>query len=92
MLNLYNEKSKISILKELTKLNNSHKDLTDLTTYENLKFEEFKLNYDDKILIGLKPISICKMYLFASLTKDYETQYELYTSNKDGFFNFSRYI
>jgi|LGOV01.1.fsa_nt_gb hypothetical protein len=78
--------SKILTIKELTTLNNYHEDLTDLSTYESLKFEEFRLNYDDKVLIGLEPISICKMYLYASLIKDYETVYELYTTNEGGFF------
>ncbi len=78
--------TKISTLKELSTLNNYHEDLTDLNTYENLKFEEFRLNYDDKVLLGLEPISICKMYLYASLIKDYDTVYELYTTNEEGFF------
>ncbi len=63
-----------------------YEDLTDLSTYESLKFDEFKLNYDDKVLLGLKPISICKMFLHASLIKDYDTEYELYTTNGEGFF------
>ncbi len=79
-------KDKISILKELTALNNYNTDLTDLSTYENLKFEEFKLSYDDQVLVGLEPISICKMYLYAALIGDYETEYELYITNEGGFF------
>lgn len=73
-------------LKESIVLNTYHEDLTDLNTYESIKFEEFRLSYDDEFLIDLDPISICKMYLYASLIKDYETQYELYTTNEGGFF------
>jgi len=66
--------NEIFILKELTTLNRYHEDLTDLTSFESLKFEEFRNNYDDQVLKGLAPISICKMYLYASQIKDYETQ------------------
>ena len=79
-------KDEISILKESITINTYPMDLTDLSTYESLKFEEFRLNYDDNVLIGLEPVSICKMYLYTTLIGDYETQYELYTTNEEGFF------
>lgn len=75
-------KGEISRLDELINLNQTHGDLTQLTLYEQEKYEEFKSSYIDDVLVGLKPISICKMYLHASLVKDYETEYELYTTNE----------
>ena len=75
-------KGEISRLDELVNLNESHGDFTQLTLYEQEKYEEFKSSYNDDILAGLKPISICKMYLHASVVKDYETEYELYTTNE----------
>ena len=78
--------SEISMLKEITTLNRYHEDLTDLTFFESFKFEEFRNNYDNEVLNGLTPISICKMYLHASLIKDYESQYEFYTTNENGWF------
>ena len=85
--NLLEENKKINVellaLKEVANLNSYHEALTDLTTFESLKFEQFRLNYDDEVLLGLEPISICKMYLYASLLGDYETVYELYTTNEE---------
>lgn len=57
--------------------------LLDLNDYEAEKFKEFKSNYEDKVLLGLEPLSICKMYLYSGYTEDYETQYELYTTKEE---------
>jgi hypothetical protein len=56
--------------------------LLDLNDYEAEKLGDFKSSYDDKVLLGLEPISICKMYLYSAYTGDYETQYELYTTKE----------
>ena len=56
--------------------------LLDLNDYETEKINEFKIKYDDKVLLGLEPLSICKMYLYSAYTGDYETQYELYTTKE----------
>lgn len=54
-------------------------DLLVLTAYEQLIFGQFKEAHDDSILEGLGPVSVCKMYLYAGLLRDYGTEYELYT-------------
>ena len=79
-------RNQISTLEKSITLNNSYEDLTDLNAYEYSKFNEFKLNYDDRVLLDLEPLSICKMYLYASCIKDFATSYELHTTNKDGLF------
>jgi cell division protein FtsB len=76
-------KSEISKLEELINLNDSKGDLTDLTLYEEAKYEEFKASYDEGRLVGLGPLSVCKLYLYAASAKDYETTYELYTKNEN---------
>lgn len=58
-------------------------DLTALTSHEQEAYEEFKASYSDEVLIGSEPLSICKMYLFASLDEDYETAYALHTKKED---------
>lgn len=75
-------KSEISKLEELMNLNDSNGDLTDLTLFEEARYEEFKASYNDGSLIGLGLLSVCKLYLYASAAKDYETTYELYTKNE----------
>lgn len=77
----YELKSEISKLEALVNLNDSKGDLTDLTLYEEAKYEEFKVSYDDESLMGLGPLSVCKLYLYASSAEDYETTYELYTTD-----------
>ncbi len=78
-----NLKKEISNLNKLIEINNNYGDLIDLDYYEQKKYEEFKLSYDDYVLIDLQPISICKMYLYASLVEDYDMVYELYTTNDE---------
>ena len=57
--------------------------LIDLSEYEAAKLNGFKSSYNDEVLLGLEPLSICKMYLFSGYMGDYETQYEFYTTNED---------
>lgn len=57
--------------------------LLDLNDRELERLNIFKSNYDDKVLLGLDPLSICKMYLYSGYTEDYETQYELYTTKEE---------
>ena len=64
-------------------LNNFYHDLTQLSTLENQKLEAFRKDYDDDILIDLELISICKMYFYSWMIGDYETQYELHTTNEE---------
>lgn len=59
-----------------------HENLLDLNIDEEVIYEKFKSSYDESILSEEDPITICKMYLFASLVEDYETSYALYTTNK----------
>lgn len=75
-------KREISGLETLVNLNDSNGDLTDLTLSEEARYEEFRASYDDGSLNGLGPLSVCKLYLHASLAEDYETTYELYTKNE----------
>lgn len=56
--------------------------LLELTAYEDSKLGDFRQNYEDKTLKDLDPLSVCKMYLYSALIGDYETQYELYTTNE----------
>lgn len=58
-------------------------DLTVLTCREQEAYEKFKASYGDELLIGEEPLTICKMYLCASLAEDHETAYELYVKNAD---------
>lgn len=74
--------SEIHKLNEFVTLNAYHEDLTELSNYERVRFEEFRENYDDEALKRMSPISICKMYLYAGLIGDYETQYEFYASKE----------
>jgi hypothetical protein len=63
--------------------NRVYESLISLDSYELKKYEEFKEEYDDQVLYGLNPISICKMFLYAEWIKDYETEYEFYTTDED---------
>lgn len=49
-----------------------------LSSEEQMVFDLFKVSKDDTLLIDLEPISIAKLYIEATLNKDYETQYALY--------------
>lgn len=61
----------------------AYDDLTDLTSLELKKFDQFKVDYNDEVLADLDPISVFKLFLFAKFTEDYETQYELFTDNAE---------
>ncbi|PKM70276.1 MAG: hypothetical protein CVU93_02900, partial [Firmicutes bacterium HGW-Firmicutes-18] len=54
-----------------------------LTDNELNAYNSFKENYNDMALTGLSPLSIMKLYLYAVKTKDYDTQYELYTKDEN---------
>jgi hypothetical protein len=54
-----------------------------LTDNELNAYNSFKENFNDMALTGLSPLSIMKLYLYAEKIKDYETQYELYTSDEN---------
>jgi len=53
-------------------------DLTILNAKELKLYEDFKKGYDDEILRGADPITVTKLYLYATKIGDRETQYELY--------------
>ncbi|MDP3387381.1 MAG: hypothetical protein Q8S24_09110 [Eubacteriales bacterium] len=55
----------------------------DLNDSELNAYNSFKENYNDMALTGLSPLSIMKLYLYAVKTKDYDTQYELYTKDEN---------
>lgn len=57
--------------------------LLELSNNELDTYNKFKENYDEFILKDLSPLSICKLYLYSLKTKDYITEYELYTKDKD---------
>jgi len=75
--------SSINEIENKINSNRIYDSLISLDSYELKKYGEFKNEYDDQVLYGLNPISICKMYLYASWIKDYETQYEFYTTDED---------
>lgn len=79
------EKVRIEIkdLKENTDVYETYQNLTDLSSYESFKFEQFRQDYDIEVLAELKPVSILRMYLYAKLIEDYETQFELFTTNEE---------
>lgn len=56
---------------------------TGLFDFEQKVYERFKLNHDEKELTGLDPISIAKLYVYASYHQDFETAYALYTDRED---------
>lgn len=57
--------------------------LLELNDEEMEIYNEFKENYDESVLQGVEPLSVCKMYFYASTDKDYETQYELYIKDEE---------
>lgn len=56
---------------------------TGLYDFEQQVYDKFKLNHDVKELAGLKPISIAKMYAYASYHEEFETAYALYTDREN---------
>ncbi|MBD7984890.1 hypothetical protein H9649_09865 [Sporosarcina sp. Sa2YVA2] len=56
---------------------------TGLYDFEQQVYDRFKLKHDVKELAGLKPISIAKLYAYASYHEDFETAYALYTDRED---------
>ncbi|MDN4608243.1 hypothetical protein [Sporosarcina highlanderae] len=56
---------------------------TGLFDFEQKVYDRFKLNRDEKELRGLDPISIAKLYVYASYHQDFETVYGLYTDRED---------
>lgn len=78
-----NLQEKVDFLEKQLDEINYHEDLLDLTTYQSVIFDKFRKSYDVEVLKGLEPISICKMYLYAQLIGDYETQYEFILQNDD---------
>ena len=50
-----------------------------LSRYEKSILDEFKISYKDEVLHGVDALSICKMYLFAGVSKDYETIDKIYS-------------
>lgn len=68
--------------KELTTGGDSYDDL-ELNDKEREAYESFKQDYDPEVLKLMDPISIAKMYIQASIERDWETEYELYTKRED---------
>lgn len=58
------------------------KGVTGLFDFEQKVYDRFKLNQDGKELTGLDPISIAKLYAYASYHQDFETVYALYTDRE----------
>ncbi|MCM3745122.1 hypothetical protein M3193_13360 [Sporosarcina luteola] len=56
---------------------------TGLFDFEQKVYDRFTLNRDEKELRGLDPISIAKLYVYASFHQDFETEYALYTDRED---------
>lgn len=80
---LKDTKTELKDLKENINEYEAYYNFTDLSSFESYKFEEFRQNYDNDILIGLEPLSVFKMFLHAKYIEDYETQYELFTENPE---------
>lgn len=59
------------------------KGVTGLYDFEQKVYDRFKLNRDEKELTGLDPISIAKLFVYASYHQDFETEYALYTDRED---------
>lgn len=62
---------------------NAVSNLLDLDKKEMKVYESFKNDHSESHLKGLEPLSICKIYLYASSKKDYETEYELYIKDDE---------
>jgi hypothetical protein len=58
-------------------------DLTVLKPGEKEIYESFKKSYDNELLRGLEPIVVANFYIYASITGDRETQYELYIDDEN---------
>lgn len=56
--------------------------LLKLTESEKKIYDKFSKNYNDTVLKGLGPLTICKLYLYAEELRDYETEYELYIQDE----------
>lgn len=56
---------------------------TGLYDFEQQVYDRFKLKHDVKELAGLEPISIAKMYAYASYHEDFDTVYALYTDREN---------
>lgn len=56
---------------------------TGLYNFEQQVYDRFKLTHDANELIGLEPISIAKLYAYASYHQDFETAYALYTDREE---------
>ncbi|MGV8146461.1 MAG: hypothetical protein ACLKAK_08950 [Alkaliphilus sp.] len=80
---LHELNEKYDLLEENIRNNTYHGDLIDLTTYESMVFYKFREGYDTELLRGLKPLSIMKMFLYAGLIGDCETEYEFYTTSAE---------
>ncbi|WP_339254384.1 hypothetical protein NSQ43_07445 [Sporosarcina sp. FSL W8-0480] len=65
------------------------KGVTGLYDFEQKVYDRFKINRDEKELRGLDPISIAKMYVYASYHQDFETEYALYT-DREGHIQWSK--
>lgn len=74
---------RVFISEETSILNNYYTDLTQLSNLESQRLEAFKKDYDDELLVDLELLSICKMYFYSWMIGDYETQYELHTTNEE---------
>jgi hypothetical protein len=60
-----------------------------LTPEEEVIYEKFQQDLDEKHLKGLNPISIAKLYVQFQIDKKYDAAYELYTDN-EGFVQWTR--
>ncbi|MCH4890590.1 hypothetical protein EZV73_23615 [Acidaminobacter sp. JC074] len=58
-------------------------DLIELSNEEANMLRAFKVEYDPGVLIDASPLSICKLYLYSSSQKDFETCYELYIKDSE---------
>lgn len=56
---------------------------TGLYDFEQKIYDRFKSTLDVKELAGLEPISIAKLYAYASYHEDFETAYALYTDREN---------
>jgi hypothetical protein len=60
-----------------------------LTAEEEVIYEKFQQDLDEKHLKDLNPISIAKLYIQFQIDKKYDTAYELYT-DKEGFVQWTK--
>lgn len=57
--------------------------LMELSETEEEIYNKFAQDYDESHLKGVKPLSICKLYLHAGQVQDYETEYELFIQDEN---------